>query len=91
MSSIDAATYDFNRVSVRDALIAAHGRGVVVRVVTDDDSYEDLSYHPFYAALDAAGIGWSRMAGRRLCTISFSSSMGRWLGGDTDRRTPIKS
>ena len=40
-----------------DALIAAHGRGVVVRVVTDDDSYEDDDYHPFYAALEAAGIG----------------------------------
>lgn len=44
-------------MSVRDGLIAAHGRGVVVRVVTDDDSYEDDSYHPFYAALEAAGIG----------------------------------
>jgi phosphatidylserine/phosphatidylglycerophosphate/cardiolipin synthase-like enzyme len=44
-----------------DALIAAHGRGVVVRVVTDDDSdddsYEDDNYHPFNAALEAAGIG----------------------------------
>ena len=51
VSSIDVAIYDFNRASVRDRLIAAHGRGVVVRVVTDDDSYEDDSYHPFYAAL----------------------------------------
>ena len=41
VSSIDVAIYDFNRASVRDGLIAAHGRGVVVRVVTDDDSYED--------------------------------------------------
>jgi phosphatidylserine/phosphatidylglycerophosphate/cardiolipin synthase-like enzyme len=60
-SSIDVAIYDFNRTSARDALIAAHGRGVVVRVVTDDDSdddsYEDDSYHPFYAASEAAGIG----------------------------------
>ena len=32
------------------------GGGVVVRVVTDDDSYEDDSYHPFFAALEAAGI-----------------------------------
>src|SRR5215470_17882265 len=30
-STIDVAMYDFNRASVRDALLAAHGRGVTVR------------------------------------------------------------
>jgi hypothetical protein len=29
-ASIDAAIYDSKRVSIRDALIAAHNRGVVV-------------------------------------------------------------
>lgn len=55
-TSIDAAFYDFNRVSIRDALIAAHNRGVVVRVVTDDEAYADAGYGPHFAALEAAGI-----------------------------------
>ena len=56
-SSIDAAFYDFNRDSIRDALIAAHNRGVTVRVVTDDEArFYIASYIPYYAALEAAGI-----------------------------------
>ena len=55
-SSIDAAMYGFNRNSVRDALIAAHNRGVMVRIVTDDDGYDEVSYHPYYTALESAGI-----------------------------------
>src|SRR5689334_8235024 len=35
-TSIDIALYDFDRVSVRDALLAAKARGVNVRVVGDD-------------------------------------------------------
>lgn len=35
--SIDAALYDFSRPSLRDALLAAHARGVQVRIVTDDE------------------------------------------------------
>lgn len=55
--SVDAAIYGFNRVSVRDALLAAQARGVAVRVVTDDEArYISSSYIPFYAALEAAGI-----------------------------------
>jgi hypothetical protein len=54
--SIDLAIYDFNRNSIRDALIAAHNRGVIVRVVTDDDAYANSGYNPFYMALETAGI-----------------------------------
>lgn len=55
-TSIDVAIYDFNRDSIRDALIAADGRGVTVRVVTDDDDYSDPSYNAHYMALEAVGI-----------------------------------
>ncbi|MEM8862133.1 MAG: phospholipase D-like domain-containing protein [Chloroflexota bacterium] len=56
-STIDLAIYDFNRDSIRDALIAAHNRGVQVRVVTDDEAREHIaSYIPYYAALESAGI-----------------------------------
>lgn len=51
-SSIDAALYDFDRVSVRDALIAAHQRGVTIRIVTDDDVYANS----WYSMLVSAGI-----------------------------------
>lgn len=37
-TSIDLAIYDFNRASVREALIAAHNRGVTVRAVSDNDA-----------------------------------------------------
>ncbi len=54
---IDAAFYDFNRNSIRDALIAAKGRGVAVRVVTDNETRHDNdSYIPYYQALADAGI-----------------------------------
>ena len=57
VTSIDAAFYDFNRDSIRDALIAAHTRGVTVRVVTDDETRLFIdSYIPYYQALETAGI-----------------------------------
>jgi phosphatidylserine/phosphatidylglycerophosphate/cardiolipin synthase-like enzyme len=56
IASIDVALYDFDRASVRDALIAAKSRGVSVRVVGDDDDSADPQYAPFYQALAAAGI-----------------------------------
>jgi phosphatidylserine/phosphatidylglycerophosphate/cardiolipin synthase-like enzyme len=40
--SVDMAIYDFNLWSLRDALIDAHRRGVVVRVVTDSDNMDEL-------------------------------------------------
>ncbi len=40
-SSIDAAMFEFNLQNVADALIAAHERGVTVRVVYDDEHTED--------------------------------------------------
>ena len=56
-STIELAIYDFNRDSIRDALIAAHQRGVSVRIVTDDEaSEENATYKPYYDALKNAGI-----------------------------------
>jgi len=54
--TIDAALYGLDRVSVRDALIAAHHRGVRVRMVCDDRAYTEDSYHPHFQALEEAGI-----------------------------------
>ena len=56
-SAIDVAIYDFNRDSVRDALVAAHERGVTVRVVTDDETrFFNDSHVPYYLSLEQAGI-----------------------------------
>jgi phosphatidylserine/phosphatidylglycerophosphate/cardiolipin synthase-like enzyme len=56
-TSVDLAIYDFNRDSIRDALISAHMRGVSVRVVTDDEvRYRTVNYIPYYQALEDAGI-----------------------------------
>jgi phosphatidylserine/phosphatidylglycerophosphate/cardiolipin synthase-like enzyme len=52
-SSIDMAVFEFNLQSVADALVAAHKRGVVVRVVYDDEHTED---DPQIEQLIAAGI-----------------------------------
>ncbi len=53
--SIDLAIYDFNRLSVRSALLEAHNnRGVAVRVVTDDEAR--TTYKSHFDALAAAGI-----------------------------------
>ena len=41
--SINIAIYDFNRDSLRDALIAAHQRGVTVKVITDDEAREHIA------------------------------------------------
>lgn len=55
-TSVDLAIYDFNRPAIRDALLDAHGRGLAVRVVTDDDTYTDPDNQPYFAALETAGI-----------------------------------
>jgi HKD family nuclease len=52
---IDVALYGLDRQSVIAALIAAHQRGVTVRVVGDDDAAEN-EYQPGYQALATAGI-----------------------------------
>lgn len=39
--NIDVAAYDLNLWSIRDALIAANRRGVVVRVVTESDNLDE--------------------------------------------------
>jgi phosphatidylserine/phosphatidylglycerophosphate/cardiolipin synthase-like enzyme len=55
-TSIDIAIYDFDRASVRDALLAAHGRGVTVRVVADGEDAADPGYTPYYTSLLSNGI-----------------------------------
>lgn len=50
--SIDVAVLEFNLYSLRDALVAAHKRGVRVRMVIDSDSIGD----PEVRELAAAGI-----------------------------------
>ncbi|NLE76908.1 MAG: hypothetical protein GX605_09170 [Chloroflexi bacterium] len=54
--AIDAALYGLDRASVRDALLAAHGRGVRVRLVADDDARAQAAYSPHFRALEMAGI-----------------------------------
>jgi phosphatidylserine/phosphatidylglycerophosphate/cardiolipin synthase-like enzyme len=39
--SVDMAIYDLNLWSIRDALINAHRRGIVVRVVTESDNMDE--------------------------------------------------
>ena len=41
---------------MRDALVNAHNRGVQVRVMGDDETYQTPMYQPFYQSLEAAGI-----------------------------------
>lgn len=50
--SVEMAIYDFNLWSLRDALLRAHRRGLVVRVVTESDN----SDRPEIEALKQAGI-----------------------------------
>lgn len=50
--SVDVAVYELDLWSVRDALIAAHRRGVSVRLVTDSDNIENEEIQ----ALKKAGI-----------------------------------
>ena len=54
-TSIDVALYGLNRQSVVDALVAAYGRGVTLRVVGDDDAAVG-EYSVWYQALVDAGI-----------------------------------
>ena len=50
--SVDVAVLDLDLWSIRDALLAAHRRGVTVRLVTDSDYIDN----PEVQALDEAGI-----------------------------------
>jgi phosphatidylserine/phosphatidylglycerophosphate/cardiolipin synthase-like enzyme len=54
-TSVDIALYGLNRQSVITALINAHGRGVTVRVVGDDEAATG-DYTTGYQALTDAGI-----------------------------------
>jgi len=55
-TSVDVALYGLDRQSVVQALVAAHQRGVTVRVVGDDDASQTAGYVAFYQALRDAGI-----------------------------------
>jgi phosphatidylserine/phosphatidylglycerophosphate/cardiolipin synthase-like enzyme len=57
-SSIDVAIYSLSRISVRDALIAAHSRGVTVRVVADDDAYAEAEYNRIFKPSRQPGFHW---------------------------------
>jgi phosphatidylserine/phosphatidylglycerophosphate/cardiolipin synthase-like enzyme len=50
--SVDVAIYDLNLWSLRDALISAHRRGVLVRLVTESDNMDE----PEIQELKEAGI-----------------------------------
>ena len=47
---IDAALYDLNLWTIRNALIRAHNRGVVVRIVVEEDSMERLEIQELISA-----------------------------------------
>ena len=55
--AVDLAVYDLNLWSLRDALIAAHQRGVTVRMVTESDNLDEPE-------MQAAARGRHRSAGR---------------------------
>ena len=50
--SVDAAIYDLNLWSIRDALLAAHDAGVQVRVVAESDNLDETEFQE----LEQAGI-----------------------------------
>lgn len=54
-STIDVAFYGFDRQSLADALIAAHNRGVQVRIVGDDEAAAG-EYAAYYDLITNAGI-----------------------------------
>lgn len=45
--SINVAIYDLNLYNIRDALLAAEGRGVQVRMVVESDNFEDQEISAF--------------------------------------------
>lgn len=55
-ATIDVALFDLNRSSVVNALLAAHNRGVTVRVVGDDEEAAKPAYSASYTALSDGGI-----------------------------------
>jgi phosphatidylserine/phosphatidylglycerophosphate/cardiolipin synthase-like enzyme len=55
-TTIDATLYEFDRSAIRAALLAAHARGVQVRIVTDNKARIDPGYVDFYNDLASAGI-----------------------------------
>jgi len=80
-SSIDVALYGLNRVSVIEALIAAHDRGVTVRVVGDDEAALG-AYSAGYQALTRAGVSVMTDAGSAIQHNKFAVIDGEvvWTG-----------
>jgi phosphatidylserine/phosphatidylglycerophosphate/cardiolipin synthase-like enzyme len=48
--TIDVAAYEFNLVSIRDALLEAHQQGVTVRIVTDSDNLDEAEIQDLRSA-----------------------------------------
>lgn len=80
-ATIDAAFYDFDRASIRDALQSASARGVTVRVVTDDETHHDLQNDGLlFQALEAEGIVVKDDANdRKLMHDKYFIVDGRWV------------
>jgi len=53
---IDAAIYGFDRTNILNAFLRAHQRGVIIRIVTEKDIYDNPRYRPTYQAMQEAGI-----------------------------------
>lgn len=54
---VDVASFDYNLSSINQALIAAHQRGVLVRLVLDDGNLDDEEMARLTGELEKAGIG----------------------------------
>lgn len=55
-TSVDSAIFQLDLPNVTQALLAAHARGVAVRIVTDIDTLADSSENASFALLRAGGI-----------------------------------
>jgi len=79
--TVDVAIYGFDRESLADALIDAHGRGARVRVVGDDDAASGY-YSPTYNLVASAGISVVVDSSGRLEHNKFAVFDGRmvWTG-----------
>lgn len=55
-TTLDCALYQLDHPGVIDAFVAAAGRGVTVRIITDSTFYDRADYQPGYQRLENAGI-----------------------------------
>lgn len=58
-TTLDVAVYDLDLVSIATAIVDAKNRGVVVRLITEEDNNSlNLENAPALAVLDAGNISW---------------------------------